>query len=42
MKTVREAVSSGELADIFRDLPQKYNKLLSGIPRSPASPPIVK
>jgi uncharacterized protein (DUF2267 family) len=41
MKTLREAVSQGELADIFRELPQEYEELLTGTPQSPASPSIV-
>jgi uncharacterized protein (DUF2267 family) len=41
MKALQEAVSLGELADIFRDLPQEYEELLTGTPGSPASPSIV-
>jgi uncharacterized protein (DUF2267 family) len=41
MKVLREAVAPGELADIFRELPQEYEELLTGIPRSPVSPTVV-
>jgi uncharacterized protein (DUF2267 family) len=42
MKVLREVVSQGELADVFRDLPQEYDELLTGVPTSPASPSIVE
>ncbi len=42
MKVLREAVAPGELADIFRELPQEYEELLTGIPRSPVSPTVVQ
>jgi len=42
MEVLREAVPQGELADVFGDLPQEYDELLTGIPASPASPSIVE
>jgi uncharacterized protein (DUF2267 family) len=42
MKALQEAVSPGELADIFRDLPEEYEELLTGTPKSPVSPSIVE
>ncbi len=42
MKVLREAVTPGELADIFRELPQEYEELLTGIPKSPVSPTVVE
>ncbi len=42
MKVLREAVAPGELADIFRELPQEYEELLTGTPRSPVSPTVVE
>ena len=42
MKILREAVAPGELADIFRELPQEYEELLTGIPKSPVSPTVVE
>lgn len=42
MKVLREAVTPGELADIFRELPPEYEELLTGIPRSPVSPTVVQ
>ena len=42
MKALREAVSPGELADIFRELPDEYDELRTGILQSPASPSIVE
>jgi len=42
MRVLREAVTPGELADIFRELPDEYNELLTGIPRSPVSPTVVE
>ena len=42
MKVLREAVAPGELADIFRELPQEYEELLTGAPRSPVSPTVVE
>lgn len=42
MKVLREAITSGELADLFRELPQEYEELLTGIPRSPVSPTVVE
>jgi uncharacterized protein (DUF2267 family) len=41
MKVLREAIAPGELADVFRELPQEYEELLTGIPRSPVSPTVV-
>ncbi len=31
-----------ELADVFRELPQEYDELLTGVPATPASPSIVE
>ncbi len=42
MKVLREAVTPGELADIFRELPQEYEELLTGTPKSPVSPTVVE
>ena len=42
MKVLREGVTPGELADIFRELPQEYEELLTGTPRSPVSPTVVE
>jgi len=42
MKVLREAVAPGELADIFRELPQAYEELLTGVPKSPVSPTVVQ
>ena len=42
MKVLREAVAPGELADIFRELPQEYEELLTGIPASPVSPTVAR
>jgi uncharacterized protein (DUF2267 family) len=42
MKVLREAVAPGELADVFRELPQEYEELLTGTPRSPVSPTVVE
>jgi uncharacterized protein (DUF2267 family) len=42
MQALREAVAPGALADIFRELPQGYEELLTGIPRSPVSPTVVQ
>ena len=42
MKVLRDAVSPAELADVFRDLPQEYDELLTGVPATPASPSIVE
>ncbi len=42
MKVLREAVPQGELDDIFRELPQEYEELLTGTPQSPVSPSIVE
>ena len=42
MKVLREAVAPGELADIFRELPQEYEELRTGIPRSSVSPTVVE
>jgi uncharacterized protein (DUF2267 family) len=41
-KVLREAISPGELADIFRELPPEYEELLTGVPRSPVSPTAVE
>jgi uncharacterized protein (DUF2267 family) len=41
MKVLREAVAPGELADILRELPQEYEELFTGTPRSPVSPTVV-
>lgn len=40
MQVLQEAVSQGELQDVLRELPEEYEELLSGRPRSPASPSI--
>jgi len=42
MLVLREAVAQGELDDVFRELPQEYEELLTGTAKSPASPSIVK
>jgi uncharacterized protein (DUF2267 family) len=42
MKVLRGVVPPGELADLFRELPQEYDELLTGVPASPASPSIVE
>jgi uncharacterized protein (DUF2267 family) len=42
MRVLRQAVAEGELTDIFRELPQEYEELLTGVPRSPVSPSIVE
>ncbi len=42
VQVLREAVSGGELRDVLRELPEEYEELLSGQPRGPASPSIVK
>jgi uncharacterized protein (DUF2267 family) len=42
MKVLREAVAPGELADIFRELPQEYEELLTGTAASPVSPTVVQ
>jgi uncharacterized protein (DUF2267 family) len=42
MKVLRQAVSQGELADVFRELPDEYDELLTGKPRGPLSPSIVR
>ena len=42
MKVLREAVAPGELAHMFRELPQEYEELRTGTPRSPASPTVVQ
>ncbi len=42
MQTLKQAVSEGELRDIRRELPDEYEELTSGKPRSPASPSIVE
>ncbi len=42
MKVLREAVAPGELADIFRELPQEYEELLTGTPTSPVSPTVAE
>lgn len=42
MSVLRQAVSRGELADAFRELPDEYEELLSGKPRGPLSPSIVE
>jgi uncharacterized protein (DUF2267 family) len=42
MRVLREAVAEGELAGVFRELPQEYDELLTGTAKSPASPSIVK
>ena len=41
MKVLREAVAPGQLADVFRELPEEYEELLTGTVKSPASPSIV-
>jgi len=42
MKTLREAVAPGALADVFRELPREYEELLTGNPTSPVSPTVVE
>jgi uncharacterized protein (DUF2267 family) len=42
MRALQEAISEGELADIFRELPPEYGELRTGTPQSPASPSIVE
>jgi uncharacterized protein (DUF2267 family) len=42
MKVLREAVAPGELAHMFHELPQEYEELRTGTPRSPASPTVVQ
>lgn len=42
MQVLREAVAEGELADVFRELPEEYEELRTGTARSPASPSIVQ
>jgi len=42
IQVLREAVAPGELADVFRELPNDYEELLSGKPAGPLSPSIVK
>ena len=42
IQVLREAVSRGELRDVLRELPDEYDELLSGQPRGPASPSIVR
>jgi len=42
MRVLREAVAPGELAHISRELPQEYEKLFTGTPRSPVSPTVVQ
>jgi uncharacterized protein (DUF2267 family) len=42
MKVLREAVAQGELAHILYELPQEYEELLTGTPRSPVSPSVVE
>ncbi len=42
LKVLRQAVAPGELADIFRELPQEYEELLTGTGRSPVSPTMVE
>jgi len=40
VRVLKEAVSEGELQDILHELPDEYEELLSGRPRSPVSPSI--
>ena len=42
MRALQEAISEGELTDIFRELPPEYEELRTGTPQSPASPSIVE
>jgi uncharacterized protein (DUF2267 family) len=42
MRVLQEAISEGEWADIFRELPPEYEELRTGTPQSPASPSIVE
>jgi uncharacterized protein (DUF2267 family) len=42
MKVLREAVAQGELAHILQELPQEYEELLTGTPRSPVSSTVVE
>ncbi len=42
MRALQEAISEGELADLFRELPPEYEELRTGTPLNPASPSIVE
>jgi uncharacterized protein (DUF2267 family) len=42
VQVLQQAVSRGELRDVLRELPDEYDELLSGQPRGPVSPSIVK
>jgi uncharacterized protein (DUF2267 family) len=42
MRVLREAVAAGELADLFRELPDEYEELRSGRPAGPLSPSLTK
>ncbi len=42
MGALQQAISQGELADIFRELPSEYEELRTGTTRNPASPSIVE
>jgi uncharacterized protein (DUF2267 family) len=42
VQVLRETVAPGELADVFRELPDEYEELLTGTAKSPASPSIVQ
>jgi uncharacterized protein (DUF2267 family) len=42
IQVLKHAVSGGELRDVLRELPDEYEELLSGQPRGPVSPSIVK
>jgi uncharacterized protein (DUF2267 family) len=41
MQVLTQAVSGGELRDVFRELPAEYGALLSGAVRGPLSPSIL-
>lgn len=42
MGVLRQAVSQGQLDEAFRELPEEYGELLSGRPKGPLSPSIIK
>ena len=42
MRVLQEAVAAGELADLFRELPDEYEELRSGKPAGPLSPSLTK
>ncbi len=42
IQILREAITEGELADLFAQLPTDYDELLTGRPQTPASPSVAK